>query len=53
MNFSKAVQGGRRNRLRAAPPIDRTIATLITIARPADGGSDHHLLATRSSDRLK
>ena len=52
MNFSKAVQHGRRNWLRATPPIGHTIATLITIARPADGDSDRFMLAVSSTDRL-
>ena len=49
MNFSQTAQRGRRYWLRAAPPIGRTIATLITIARPADGGSDRFLLAASST----
>jgi hypothetical protein len=52
MNVPKAVQRGRRNRLRVAPAIGRTIATFITIARPADGDSARPLLAASSSDRV-
>ena len=49
---SKTAQGRPSHRLRATPTIGRAIATLVTIARPADGGSERLLLAASSSDRL-
>ena len=49
---SKTAQRRRGYRLRAAPTIGRVIATRVTIARLADGGSDRPLLAAGSSDRL-
>ena len=52
MESSKTAQRRRGYRLRAARTIGRAIATLVTIARPADGDSDRFLLATSSSDRL-
>ena len=42
---SQTAQRRRGCRLRAAATIARAIATLITIARPADGGWIRHLLA--------
>jgi hypothetical protein len=52
MESSKTAQRRRRYRLRAASTIGRAVATLVTIARPADAGSDRFLLAASSSDRL-
>lgn len=49
---SKTAQRRPGYRLRAAPKIGRAIATLVTTAQPADGGSDRLLLAASSSDRL-
>ena len=42
---SKTAQRRRGYRMRATPTIGRASATLVTIARPADGGSDRRLLA--------
>ena len=42
---SKTAQRRRGYRLRAAGTIGRASATLVTIARPADSGSDRRLLA--------
>jgi hypothetical protein len=42
---SKPAQDRRGYLLRAAGAIGRTIATPVTLARPADGGSDRPLLA--------
>jgi hypothetical protein len=52
MESSKTAQRRRGYRLRAAATIGHAIATLVTSARPADGGSDRFLLATNSRDRL-
>ena len=42
---SKTAPRRRGYRLRAAGTSGRTIATLVTIARATDGGSDRRLLA--------
>ena len=52
MQSSRTAHRGRGYWLRAAPTIGPPIATLITIASPAVGGSDRFLLAASSTDRL-
>lgn len=49
---SKTDQRRRGYRLRAAPTIGRAIATLVTIARPVDDGSNGLSLAGSSGERL-
>ena len=52
MQSSRTAHRGRGYWLRAARHNSLIIATLITIASPAVGGSDRFLLAASSTDRL-
>jgi hypothetical protein len=52
MQSSRTARRGRGDWLRAAPTIGPPIATFITIAAPAVGGSERFLLADSSTDRL-
>ena len=49
---TQTAQRRRGDPLRTAPTIGRAIATLVTIAWPADASSHRLLLAPSSSDRL-